>query len=107
MTRYHATSEGKIPFTPEEELQADIQEAEYAAQASERQRQANKQQAESLLQQTDWTATVDIADPQYSDPYLMNQAEFLAYRSVVRQIAVNPPTTQAVFPEMPKNVWSQ
>ena len=66
----------------------------------------NKQQATSLLQQTDWTCTVDINNPEYSNPYLMNQDAFLAYRSQVRQIAVNPPTTPAVFPEQPKEIWS-
>lgn len=68
-------------------------------------KEQNKQQAEQLLQQTDWTATVDISNPQYSNPYLGNQDEFLAYRSQVRAIAVNPPDTPAVFPTMPKEVW--
>lgn len=66
----------------------------------------NKQAAMSLLQQTDWTCTVDITNPQYSNPYLMNQEEFLTYRSQVRAIAVNPPTTPAVFPAKPNEVWS-
>ena len=66
----------------------------------------NKQQAVALLQETDWTCTVDINNPQYSNPYLMNQDAFLAYRSTVRAIAVNPPTTPAVFPPMPDEVWS-
>lgn len=66
----------------------------------------NKQQAESLLQATDWTATVDISNPQYSNPYLINQDEFLAYRSQVRAIAVNPPLTQAEFPPVPTEQWS-
>lgn len=66
----------------------------------------NKAQAKQLLQATDWTATVDISNPQYSNPYLMNQDEFLAYRSQVRAIAVNPPTTLVVFPNKPDEVWS-
>jgi hypothetical protein len=66
----------------------------------------NKQQATVLLQETDWTCTVDITNPQYSNPYLMNQDAFLAYRSTVRAIAVNPPTTQAVFPPIPQEIWS-
>lgn len=66
----------------------------------------NKNTATTLLQETDWTATVDITNPQYSDPYLTNQTEFLAYRSTVRQIAVNPPTTEATFPEQPIAIWS-
>lgn len=53
----------------------------------------NKGGAVSRLRSTDWSATVDIADPQYSNPYLANQDAFLAYRSEVRAIAVNPPTT--------------
>lgn len=65
----------------------------------------NKEQAQQLLQQTDWTATVDISNPQYSNPYLGNQDAFLAYRSQVRQIAVNPPETPAVFPVKPDEIW--
>jgi hypothetical protein len=66
----------------------------------------NKQQATSLLQQTDWTSIPDVANPQYSNPYLMNQDAFLAYRSTVRAIAVNPPTIPAVFPQQPQEIWS-
>ena len=65
----------------------------------------NKTQATTLLQQTDWTAIPDVADPLKSNPYLMNQADFVAYRSTVRAIAVNP-TFDAVFPEMPVEQWS-
>ena len=66
----------------------------------------NSAEASTLLQKTDWTATVDISDPKYSNPYLVNQDDFLAYRSQVRQIAVNPPTTPAVFPDLPAEQWS-
>lgn len=66
----------------------------------------NKAQAEGLLQATDWTATVDIADPAYSDPYLANQTAFLQYRSEVRKIAVNPPTTPVdPWPTLPTEEW--
>jgi hypothetical protein len=65
----------------------------------------NKTQATTLLQQTDWTAIPDVADPAKSNPYLMNQADFVAYRSTVRAIAVTP-TFDAVFPEMPVEQWS-
>ena len=66
----------------------------------------NKQQAELLLQQTDWTATVDINNPEYSNPYLGNQHEFLAYRSAIRQIAITPPETPIIdWPVKPDEVW--
>lgn len=82
------------PATPEEIAAREAQA-----------RQVNKQQAEQLLQATDWTATVDINNPQYSNPYLGNQDAFLAYRSQVRQIAVNPPITVDVWPTKPDEVW--
>lgn len=66
----------------------------------------NKAEAVTRLQATDWSATVDIADPQYSNPYLINQDAFLAYRSQVRAIAVNPPTTVVdPWPVEPAAVW--
>lgn len=67
--------------------------------------QSNKAEAESLLQATDWTATVDINNPQYSNPYLGNQDAFLSYRSQVRQIAVNPPIVVTSWPTKPQEVW--
>lgn len=67
----------------------------------------NKSKATTLLSATDWTATVDISDPAYSNPYLMNQSEFLSYRSQVRQIAVNPPLTPVTnWPTKPTEQWS-
>ena len=66
----------------------------------------NKQQATALLQETDWTTIPDVADSALSDPYLTNTAEFAAYRSNVRKIAVNPPTTPAVFPPVPDEIWA-
>ena len=65
----------------------------------------NKETGKGLLQQTDWAATVDITDPQYSNPYLGNQDAFLEYRSQVRAIVVNPPTDFYAFPEKPVAVW--
>ena len=67
----------------------------------------NKATASQLLSQTDWTCTVDITNPQYSNPYLTNQDAFLAYRSQVRAIAVNPPTTLVTdWPTLPAEQWS-
>lgn len=66
----------------------------------------NKSQASQLLSATDWTTIPDVANPSASNPYLMNQGEFIAWRSQVRAIAVNPPTTPAVFPAQPTEQWS-
>jgi hypothetical protein len=64
----------------------------------------NKAQAATLLQETDWVELGDVADPA-NPPYLSNKAAFTSYRAGLRSIAVNPPTTPAVFPAKPDEVW--
>lgn len=66
----------------------------------------NKQQASILLTATDWTTIPDVSDPALSDPYLTNAAEFAAYRSAVRKIAVNPPNEFIIFPPTPNEIWA-
>lgn len=61
--------------------------------------------ASTILSATDWTAIPDVADPLKSNPYLMNQAEFVAYRSTVRNYAVNP-VVDPVWPTAPTEQWS-
>jgi len=65
-----------------------------------------KQQAVALLQATDWTTIPDVANPSASNPYLMNQGAFIAWRSQVRALAVNP-VANPVFPAQPTEQWSQ
>jgi hypothetical protein len=66
----------------------------------------NGQTAISLLQQTDWTSVADVGNPQLSNPYLSNQAEFISWRSQVRAIAVSPIAgILSIFDEMPLEVW--
>jgi hypothetical protein len=66
----------------------------------------NKQRAVNALQQTDWTTIADVADPALSNPYLTNQAEFFAYRSSLRAIAVNPTAGNLTWPQKPQEQWS-
>jgi len=67
----------------------------------------NKNQASQLLTNTDWTAIPSVSDPAQSNPYLVNQAAFLSYRSQVRAIAVSPPTTPVTtWPTLPTEQWS-
>lgn len=63
-----------------------------------------KEKAMALLQQTDWAVTADVGDP-LSTPYLVNQADFKAYRNSIRALAVNP-VANPVFPEQPTEQWS-
>ena len=80
-------------------------DAEQIAYNQEQKAQQNKTQATQILSSTDWTSIADVADPAKSNPYLTNQAEFTAYRSTVRAIAVKP-TWDAVFPTAPTEQWS-
>lgn len=68
--------------------------------------EGNKQTAIKKLQATDWAATVDIANPEYSNPYLTNQDAFLAYRSQVREYAVNPVAGFIDWPTEPTAIWA-
>ena len=68
---------------------------------------ANKAQASSLLQATDWVNEKDVIDPNRT-PHLLNANEFLDYREILRGIAVNPPVTPVVdWPVLPTEQWSQ
>jgi hypothetical protein len=62
-----------------------------------------KSQASALLYATDWTTIPDVADSA-NNPYLTNQAEFIAWRSQIRELAVNP-VIDPVFPTQPTPVW--
>ena len=67
---------------------------------------ANKATASQLLANTDWTTIADIALPT-ANPRLANQSEFIAYRQVIRQIAVCPTAGEIVWATPPTAVWLQ
>ncbi len=63
-----------------------------------------KNQAKELLSETDYTEIPSVNNPA-NTPYLKNANEFIAYRNVVRAIAVNP-TIGSTFPTAPTAQWS-
>lgn len=68
--------------------------------------QNNKTKAAELLSATDWVNQPDAIDPA-RNPHLLNQADFLSYRETIRQIAVNPPSTEVTnWPTLPTEQWS-
>jgi hypothetical protein len=79
---------------------------EQIAYNEEQAKQQNKQQAETLLQQTDWVELGDVSDPE-NPPWLTNKAEFTTYRAALRQIAVNPPITVEEWATKPVEIWSE
>jgi hypothetical protein len=65
----------------------------------------NKATASFLLSATDWTTIADVGNSQMANPYLANQAEFIAYRNVVRNMAVYPTEGNLVWPVLPLENW--
>jgi hypothetical protein len=53
--------------------------------------------ATSILSQTDWTQVADCP--------LLNKSEFVAYRAIVRNYAINP-VADPVWPTPPTEQWS-
>ena len=68
--------------------------------------EANKATAVNLLTQTDWASIADVANTAVSNPYFMSQAQFFAYRSQLRAIAVNPTAGNIDWPVKPQAQWS-
>ena len=62
-------------------------------------------QAKAILTATDWTSIPDVGNPSASNPYLLNQGAFIAYRSQIRALAVNP-VANPVWPTQPTEQWS-
>ena len=65
----------------------------------------NKQTAILKLSNTDWTTIPDVSDPTKSNPYLSNANDFISYRNVVRQYALNPVAGDIIWPTIPQEVW--
>jgi hypothetical protein len=66
----------------------------------------NKQNAVTILQQTDWTTIPDVSDPTKSNPYLSNTNDFITYRNAIRQYAINPVAGYIDWPTQPTEVWT-
>ena len=84
MTRYKATPNGNVQFTPEEETAWDAQEAEYAAGADDRVAEEVRAKRDSLLAESDWTQVADAP---------VDKAAWATYRQSLRDIP-----QQAGFP---------
>jgi len=91
MTRYHATPEGNVPFTSEEEAAWDAQEAEYAAGANDRAAAEVRTERDTKLTESDWTQVVDAP---------VDQEAWATYRQALRDIPTN-----ANFPNLTETDW--
>ena len=76
--RYHATSEGNVPFTAEEEAQRDAEEAAWAAGANDRKAAEVRAERNAKLDATDWTQGADT--PQAT------KDKYAPYRQALRDV---------------------
>ena len=60
MARYHATANGNVPFTAEEEAARDAQETAWAAEANDRLAEKERAKRTALLMETDHYALSDV-----------------------------------------------
>ena len=77
MTRYHATPNGNVPFTPEEEAEWDTLKAEYAAGANDRAAAEIRKERDAKLTSCDWTQVIDAP---------VDQEAWAVYRQALRDI---------------------
>jgi hypothetical protein len=66
----------------------------------------NKFTAMDKLQQTDWTVAPDVGDPVKANPYLSNVQDFIDYRNVIRQYAIDPVEGYIIWPNLPVENWT-
>jgi hypothetical protein len=66
----------------------------------------NRQIAVGRLQDTDWATIPDVADPNKSNPYLVNPADFVSYRNIIRPYAINPVDGDINWPTIPQAIWA-
>jgi hypothetical protein len=84
MSRFHATPEGNIPFTTQEEEQRDAQEAAWAAGEDSRKAVEVRSERNAKLTATDWTQVADTT---------ADKTAWATYRQALRNVP-----TQAGFP---------
>jgi hypothetical protein len=68
-------------------------------------KQINYDKATGFLYQTDWTTIPDVVNPSLAKPYLGNPQDFIEFRNIVRNVAINPPDTLFNFPTVPTPQW--
>jgi hypothetical protein len=90
MPRYHATPEGRVQFTAEEETQFDKMTSDYLAGADDRAAAEHRSTRNNLLAETDWMANSDVT---ISD-------EMKTYRQALRDLP-----THSNWPNLEDSDW--
>ena len=94
MARHHATPEGNIPFTAEEEAEWDAMQAQWIASADTRKAVDVREERNAKLAATDWTQASDVPQS-VKDSYA-------PYRQALRDVPTQSGfPNQVVWPESP------
>ena len=92
MTRYKATPNGTVPFTPEEEAEWDAMEAEFEAGANDRAAAEIRTERDAKLTESDWTQMPDYTSE--------TKESWAIYRQALRDV-----TTHVNFPNLEDTDW--
>jgi len=94
MTNYHATSEGNIPFTAEEEAEWAAEQTAWEAGANDRKAAEVRTERNAKLAATDWTQGADT-------PQVIKD-KYAPYRQALRDIPTQTGfPNDVVWPEQP------
>ena len=86
MTRYHATKDGNVPFTAQEELDRDVEDKTWSDEALSREMASIRQRRDALLRETDYFGLSDVT---LTD-------DMKAYRQALRDI----PASNTVYDDV-------
>jgi hypothetical protein len=81
MTRFRATSDGNVPFTPEEEAEFNARELAWKEEHNSRLASEIRGQRDALLMSSDWTQINDAP---------VNKVVWAVYRQALRDITSQP-----------------
>lgn len=81
MPNYHATSEGNVPFTAEEEAALLAEQTAWAAGANDRKAAEVRAERNDKLKDCDWTQISDST---------ANKAAWATYRQALRDVTSQP-----------------
>tara|TARA_R100000951_G_scaffold53218_1_gene44911 strand:+ start:2206 stop:2484 length:279 start_codon:yes stop_codon:yes gene_type:complete len=76
MTRHHATAQGNVPFTAEEEVEFDAAEIAWNNGTSDRLAEKERRKRDGLLAKTDWRTSSDLT----------LSTEWATYRQALRDV---------------------
>ena len=92
MTNYHATSEGNIPFSAQEEAEWEAEQAAWAAGANDREAAQVRTERNEKIRVCDWRVLPDV----------LNSDIWKTYRQALRDIPTQTGfPNDVVWPEQP------